>query len=214
MPGLVGSATVAADVTPESAGATSFARPKSRILTGVGDLRREREQLFGRDRAGRDQVAYRGSAHQLHRNPWNRLRRPDLVDGDDAGMIQGRGGPGFLLEPRKPLRVSGERLREHLDGHLPPETRITRAPDFAHPARTHGSEDLVRPELRTGLDGQGRPPKSGDCSERWRHIGGGISGLSAAYYLYRSGIRATVLEKARKASDVSSGLTCPARVTT
>jgi len=58
-------------------------------------------------------------------------------------MVQRGEGLGFALEPRDPLRVLGERLREDLDRDPAIEFPIARAVAFAHPTRAERRENLV-----------------------------------------------------------------------
>jgi hypothetical protein len=45
-------------------------------------------------------------------------------------MIQRSSGTGFLFEPAKPIRISAEGGRQHLDRDVPAEPRIARAIDL------------------------------------------------------------------------------------
>jgi hypothetical protein len=42
---------------------------------------------------------------------------PDLVDGADIGMVQGRGGLGFTPEAFQRLRVLGDVVGQELEGN-------------------------------------------------------------------------------------------------
>jgi hypothetical protein len=41
---------------------------------------------------------------------------PDLVDGADVGVVEGRGGPSFATEALQRLRIPGNLLRQELEG--------------------------------------------------------------------------------------------------
>src|SRR3990172_11450824 len=57
-----------------------------------------------------------------------------LVDGGDAGVVQPRGGAGFVLEALAAVRVAGVGGRQRLQGHLAAQARVLGAVDHAHPA--------------------------------------------------------------------------------
>ena len=58
----------------------------------------------------------------------------DRIERDDVGVVQGGSGAGFLLEPAKSLGIVGKCRRQHLDGDVAAEARITGAVHLAHPA--------------------------------------------------------------------------------
>jgi hypothetical protein len=65
-------------------------------------------------------------------------------------MVQSGGGAGFLLKPIQTFRILGKLGRQDLDRDFTSEPRIPRPIDFTHPARTKGSDDLVRPKPGSG----------------------------------------------------------------
>src|SRR5262249_58089252 len=72
--------------------------------------------------------------------------RPDVVDRDDVGMIESRGGPRLLLEALQPRRIRRQLRRQHLDRHLARETRVPRPVHLSHPPGAQRRQDLVRTE--------------------------------------------------------------------
>ena len=80
--------------------------------------------------------------------------RPDVEHGDDVGVIQGGGRPGFLLEPLQAVDVAGHVGAQHLDGDVALQACVVRAIDLAHAAGAHRSENLVRPETGASVEGQ------------------------------------------------------------
>ena len=72
------------------------------------------------------------------------------------GMVQRRGRARLLLEPREPLPIQSQRLRQDLDRHLAAEPRISRPVDLSHPARTEGRQDLVVAEASAGGECHGK----------------------------------------------------------
>ena len=80
-----------------------------------------------------------------------------------CGMVQRRGGFGFLDEPLAAGLVRDAVVREDLDRDLAAQSRIARAIDLAHAARADEREDFIRAEVRPG--GQGHAGSDGrDCS--------------------------------------------------
>ena len=67
-------------------------------------------------------------------------------------MVQGRRGAGFLLEAAHAIGIFRKSGRQHLDGDVASEPRVTRAIDLAHAAGADGCEDFVRSEPSAGLD--------------------------------------------------------------
>ena len=91
----------------------------------------------------RDRFAQRHPVHELHYDVGAALYLSYVVDGDDVGVIEGRGGPGFPLETAEALGVEREVLPQELEGDVASELQVSRAVDFAHPARADGGHDLV-----------------------------------------------------------------------
>ena len=79
----------------------------------------------------------------LHHQEVGALLRPDVIEMADVGMIQAGDGPRLALEALLQIRVGGEVLGQHLDGHGALQPRVARAIDFAHPARARRPHDLV-----------------------------------------------------------------------
>ena len=75
----------------------------------------------------------------------DQIVRSDVVDLTDVRMIQRRDGARFALEPI----VEG--IRESLDRHKPPESRVARLPDLAHPASADRCENFIGTEMSAGL---------------------------------------------------------------
>ena len=65
-------------------------------------------------------------------------------------MVQGGHGPRLALEAAEPLGVAGERFRQDLHRHLPPQPRVARAVDLTHAAHADEAEDFVAPEPGPG----------------------------------------------------------------
>ena len=80
------------------------------------------------------------------------VRGLDLVDGDDVGVVEGRGGAGLLHEAGAAMRVGEAIGGQDLDRDLAAEAGVAGAVDLAHPAGAEGREHLVRPEFRPGSE--------------------------------------------------------------
>ena len=100
--------------------------------------------------------------HVLHRDEVRAFGLRDVVDRDDAGMIQRGGGSGFLREALLALDVRDRFRRQDLDGDEAIEAGIARFVDDTHPSFAE-----CRDDLRSG-PGVGR-----SCGITGRSIHGG-----------------------------------------
>ena len=74
----------------------------------------------------------------------------DVVDGENVGMVERRGGAGFLFEPRAALRVAGA-VGENLDGDAAAQPRVVRFVHDPHaPAADLTADVVAREELHGG----------------------------------------------------------------
>ena len=102
----------------------------------LGGLDGDIEQPLGRQRlAGGDELAQGLSLDQLHGDVEGAVGLADVVDGQDVGMIQGRGRAGLLLEALAAIGIRRDGGGQDLDRDLAPELRVPRPVDLAHPAR-------------------------------------------------------------------------------
>src|SRR5262245_1513532 len=76
--------------------------------------------------------------------------RAHVIDRQNVRMIERAGSASFLLETFQPLGIYGECGRQDFYGHIAPKTRVAGAVDFAHTARTKGSDDFIWPKSYTG----------------------------------------------------------------
>ena len=84
----------------------------------------------------------------LHRDEVHRLAfaegsAVDVVDRDDVGVVQRRGGLGLALETPPALGVADGFAGEELQGDRALEPRVERAIDDSHPALAKLAEDPV-----------------------------------------------------------------------
>ena len=117
----------------------------------LGDLDSEVEQPLGGKRLARgDQLAQGPALDHLHRDVGGPVGLTDVVDRQDVGMVESRGGARLLLEALAAVGVGGGGLRQDLDRDVAAEFGVPRAIDLAHPARAQRREDLVRAEAGAG----------------------------------------------------------------
>ncbi len=76
----------------------------------------------------------------------------DVVNGEDVGVVERRGGAGFQLETAQAIRMICESRREDLDGHRTPEFGVVRPVHFAHASGIHERDDVVAPQSRPGCE--------------------------------------------------------------
>ena len=120
-----------------------------RAADGGGDLRRV--SFYLGDRHVRAQQAREGPpVDVLHRDEIKTLVVIDLVDGDDVGMVERRGGLGFPEESFLARRRVVARIeRENLECDVAIECRIARQPHLAHAALSERTLDDVLVQRRT-----------------------------------------------------------------
>ena len=82
-----------------------------------------------------------------------RLVLADVEDREDVRMIERGGRAGFLLESLQAFRIAGHASGQHLDRHVAPEPRISRAIHLAHPAGAKRGQNFIRPEAGAGSEG-------------------------------------------------------------
>ena len=135
-----------------------------RRFEGLGDLPRDRQRFVQRNGTFSDAVSQRRPFHQLHDQRDGAVRLFEPVNVGDVRMVQGREDFRFTSKSGEPLGISGERGRQHLDGNLALEVRVSGAIHLAHAAGAEQGDDLVGAEASAG----------GEC--HW--VGGSIAGLS------------------------------------
>jgi serine/threonine protein kinase len=127
-----------------------------------------------------DDTAERVTRTDTDRGAWMHLEddvgaalvRPDVVDGEDAGVLEGGDGPRLLLEPVEPLRARRTLTRDDLDRNVAPEPGVPGAVDLPHPSGPEGRDDLVRPQASPRCEAHGVGaarivrPRYGDVSSR------------------------------------------------
>ena len=115
-----------------------------RLGETVGDLHGDVEKPLGRERVSRRQDLAKGlPLHELHRDVDRPVGFADVVDGQDVGVVQGRGRARLLLEALATIGIVGRGGRQHLDRYIAAEPGIGRAIDLPHPAGADRGGDAV-----------------------------------------------------------------------
>ena len=73
--------------------------------------------------------------------------RSHLEDGENVGMIQGRGGSRFLFKTNQPVRFGGK-SGQYFDCNIAVQPRVSRTIHLAHRTRSKRRENLVLPKFR------------------------------------------------------------------
>src|SRR4051794_14529806 len=68
---------------------------------------------------------------------------PDLMDRADVGMVEGRRSLSFSLETSQGLGVSGDLVRQELQGNKAMESSVLGLVDHTHPAAAQLLDDAV-----------------------------------------------------------------------
>ena len=143
----------------------------------VQDAESDLDRLAHRHRSVSNALAQRRARQQFGDDISGAALAADVIERDDVGVIEGRGGPRFLLEARDAVGVCRQQLREDLDRDLAVQAGVLRSIDLAHSAFAQLVEDAVRAEFLTDQEihlrrsssgaiiwrASGRPPWPGGC---------------------------------------------------
>ena len=121
-------------------------------LQGIGNLRAQLQKLIGGERPLPDDLGEWLALQELHDDEVLGVVLLDGVDRTDVGMVQGRGGPGFTLEPFQGRLVLGHVRRQALHGDLATQLGVLRLVDHPHAAAAQLLGDAV---VGDGLANQG-----------------------------------------------------------
>jgi hypothetical protein len=105
----------------------------------LSDLARDGQRFVERNWSLRDAIRDRRSFHQLHHQRHGPARSFQTVNVRDVRMIQSGEDFCFTLESGKPVRIGGDRRRQHLDRNLAFQVGIRRAKHFALPPAPSGA---------------------------------------------------------------------------
>ena len=118
----------------------------------LGDLPRDVERAWERERPSGEKLPDRLARHHLHDEELDVVGLLEAVDRGDVRVAEGGEELRLTLEPDDHLAVRGDGLRQDLQGDFTPEPRVARPPDFAHPADAQLRENLVGADLRAGSE--------------------------------------------------------------
>src|SRR5215472_11983900 len=93
----------------------------------LGDLLRDWERLVERDRAFRDSICKRWAFDKLQHERMRAAGILEAVDRGDMRVIERSEHLRFTPEPRDPVAVDGERLRQDLQRDIAIELRVAGA---------------------------------------------------------------------------------------
>jgi hypothetical protein len=113
----------------------------------VRHLDRVVDRLADRQRARAKAIAERFALEQLRDDEGGAVVGADVVNGQDVGMVEARGGARLLLEALQPVGVAGERRRQHLDGDVAAQAGVASTINLAHSACANPLEHLEVADL-------------------------------------------------------------------
>ena len=117
-------------------------------------LRRVVECLASGQRRCSDSFAQRLPFEQFRDDVGRALMQAEVMDREDAGMIQRGCRPGFALETTEAVGVAGNRPGQDLDGDVTAKSGIARPIDLAHATGSKRRRDLVGAEAGTSRRSQ------------------------------------------------------------
>ena len=121
----------------------------------LGDLTRDGRRLLERKRAICQTQFERWTFHQFQDKSGEALVLGNAVYRSDVRMIEGGEDVRLALETSTSVGVAGDRVRQHLERHLPLQRQVACAIHLAHPARPERCQDLERAKGAPGRSGIG-----------------------------------------------------------
>ena len=109
---------------------------------GAGDLDGVAECGLWRQAFAPDELIERLSLEVLHDDEAHAFGAVHIVDGDDARVIEGRGGPGFLREAALALRIGDPIGGQNFNGDVAIEAGVAGLVDRTHAAFAELLDDL------------------------------------------------------------------------
>ena len=116
------------------------------------NLSRDRQRLVWRDRPGRDPIGEGWPLDHLEHERRYMIGRLEAVDRRDVGMIQRREQIRFAGEARPPFGITGEELRQNLEGDVSRQVAVACPIHFSHAASTDERDDLVGSQADAGRE--------------------------------------------------------------
>ena len=105
-----------------------------RLGQPLGNLRRDFNCFSYWQQAGDKQLAQRLPLYQLHRNVVSGTVLSNFVDGNDIGVVEGRGGFGLTAKPYQVHGILSDLFRKNLQCHEAVQTGILGLVHHPHPA--------------------------------------------------------------------------------
>jgi hypothetical protein len=109
---------------------------------------RDLERFLHRQRPPGQPLGKRLAFDELQDQRLDAARLLEAIDRSNVRMVQSGQDLSLAPEPRQPLGIRCERLRQHLDGHVAIELAVPRAVHLSHPASPERGEDLVGAQAR------------------------------------------------------------------
>ena len=128
------------------------------LLVGGGERARDLDAVLERlaigDGAPVHPLPQRLAFQQLGDDVGDLALGADVEDGQDVGVVQRAGGPGFEVQAADVLG-RGQGRADDLDRDVAPQARVAGAVDLAHASGAEPPHDLVRSEAIAGREGDG-----------------------------------------------------------
>jgi hypothetical protein len=131
-----------------------------RLGEAISDLCGDLQRFPDGHSPGFKQRTHGLAVYKLHRDVGRCGIAAHVINRDDVGMVQSRGGARFLLETPQSLRIGGERRGKNLDSDLAPKAALGCEVDLAHSSGAQRRLDFIGPELGTGGKGHWCPQLS------------------------------------------------------
>ena len=130
---------------------------------GVGRLQPARHLCRNRNRPGRrersnlNELAQHAPVEQFGDGIAHAVLVPEVVNGEDIRMGQGRDDPRLALEARDAIRIRSDGIRQHLDSHIAAQVPVVRAIHLAHASGPERRENLECAKTSAAREGHRRP---------------------------------------------------------
>lgn len=108
-----------------------------------GDLDGDIDHLWQRDWSGGYRFSKGAAINIFGGEEVYRFCAPEIIDGEDVGVIQGGDSTCLFFKAVQPDRVAAEFFRQQLDDHLSAQPQVLSKEDLAHSTKTQTGADLV-----------------------------------------------------------------------
>jgi hypothetical protein len=117
------------------------------------------------------------AVEQLHDEEGLAVGFVNLVDGADAGMVEGGSDAGFAVEALEGGGIGRGVASDELEGDVAAEAKVLGLVDNTHPTRADAAQNLIVANGRTGLEihGNTMQRRSGECKgKRLQPVAGSL----------------------------------------